>query len=42
MDNTTLNFIYFLAVIGAIWFIVFITKLLWNLIKIIIPAKNYI
>jgi hypothetical protein len=42
MDNATLGFIYFLAVIGGLWFIVLITKLLWNLIKMIIPAKNYV
>ena len=41
MDSSTLNFIYFLAVVGGIWFIIFITKLLWNLIKMVIPAKNY-
>lgn len=41
MDNSTLNFIYFLAAIGGIWFVIFITRLLWNLIKLILPAKNY-
>ncbi len=42
MEQSTLNFIYFLAVIGAIVFAVFISKLLWVLVKIILPEKNYL
>jgi hypothetical protein len=42
MEQSTLNFIYFLAVIGAIVFAVFIAKLLWVLVKMILPEKNYI
>lgn len=42
MDTPTQNFIYFLAVIGGLWFIILIAKLLWNLIKLVIPSKNYI
>jgi len=42
MEQSTLNFIYFLAVIGAIVFAVFIGKLLWVLVKIILPEKNYL
>jgi len=41
MDQSALNFIYFLAVIGGIVFIVWIAKLLWSLIKAILPAKNF-
>jgi hypothetical protein len=41
MEQSTLNFIYFLAVIGAISFAVFIAKLLWVLVKMILPNKNY-
>ena len=41
MEQSTLNFIYFLAVIGAIVFAVFIAKLLWVLVKMILPNKNY-
>ena len=40
--QSTLNFVYFLAVIGGIVFAVFLAKLLWTLIKIILPGKNYI
>ena len=42
MEQSTVNFIYFLAVIGAIVFAVFIGKLLWVLVKIILPEKNYL
>jgi hypothetical protein len=41
MDDSTLNFIYFLAVIGGLVFIVWIAKLLWSFIKMILPSKNY-
>jgi 17beta-estradiol 17-dehydrogenase / very-long-chain 3-oxoacyl-CoA reductase len=41
MEQSTLNFIYFLAVIGALVFIFFLAKLLWSLIKLILPQKNY-
>lgn len=41
MEQSTLNFIYFLAVIGAIVFAVFIAKLLWVFVKMILPNKNY-
>ena len=41
MDQSVLNFIYFLAVIGGIVFVVWIGKLLWSLIMAILPAKNY-
>lgn len=41
MEQSTLNFIYFLAVIGAIVFAVFIGKLLWVLVKMILPEKNF-
>jgi hypothetical protein len=42
MEQSSLNFIYFLAVIGGLWFIVFVAKLIWNFIKLILPAKNYV
>ena len=42
MEQSTLNFIYFLAIIGGIAFAVFLAKLLWTLIKIILPSKNFI
>ena len=41
MEQSTLNFVYFLAVIGGLWFVVFIAKLLWSFVKIILPEKNY-
>ena len=41
MDQSALNFIYFLAVIGGIVFVIWIAKLLWSLIKAILPAKNF-
>jgi hypothetical protein len=41
MDQSTLNFIYFLAVIGGLFFIIWISKLLWSIIKAILPSKNY-
>ena len=41
MDQSTLNFIYFLAAVGGIVFIVWISKLLWSIIKAILPAKNF-
>jgi len=41
MEQSTLNFIYFLAVIGGIVFIVWISKILWALIKAVLPSKNY-
>jgi 17beta-estradiol 17-dehydrogenase / very-long-chain 3-oxoacyl-CoA reductase len=41
MDQSALNFIYFLAVIGGIVFVIWIAKLLWALIKAILPAKNF-
>lgn len=40
MDTSALNFIYFLAAIGAIYFILFLIKVLWSLLKLLIPAKN--
>lgn len=40
MEQSALNFIYFLAAIGAIYFILFLIKILWSLLKLIIPAKN--
>jgi hypothetical protein len=42
MDNSTLNFIYFLSVIGGLTLTVLISKLLWTIIKIILPSKNYL
>ena len=41
MEQSTLNFIYFLAAIGGIWFVVFLAKILWSLIKAILPEKDY-
>lgn len=41
MEQSTLNFIYFLAAIGGIVFIVWIAKILWALIKMVLPNKNY-
>lgn len=41
MDQSTLNFIYFLAAVGGIVFIIWISKLLWSIIKAILPAKNF-
>ena len=41
MEQSTLNFIYFLAVIGGLWFLILIVKLIWALIKAILPEKNY-
>lgn len=40
MDEA-IGFIYFLAAIGAIWLFVLIIKLLSNIIRIMIPAKDY-
>ena len=42
MDSSTTNFIYFLAVIGGIVFIVWISKVIWALIVLILPSKNYL
>lgn len=42
MEQSTTNFIYFLAIIGGIAFAIFIAKLLWVLVKTILPAKNYV
>lgn len=42
MEQSTLNFIYFLAVIGAIVLAIFLAKVLWSLIKMILPEKNCI
>lgn len=41
MEQSTLNFIYFLAIVGGLFFAVFLAKLLWALIKSILPQKNY-
>ena len=41
MEQSTLNFIYFLALVGALFFAVFLAKALWALIKSILPEKNY-
>ena len=41
MDQPTLNFIYFLATVGGIVFIIWISKLLWSIIKAILPAKKF-
>ena len=41
MDQSVTNFIYFLAVIGGIVFVLWIAKLLWSLIMAILPAKNF-
>jgi hypothetical protein len=41
MDQSTLNFIYFLAIIGGIVFVIWIAKLLWSIIKAILPSKNF-
>jgi hypothetical protein len=40
METSALNFIYFLAAIGAIYFMLFLIKVLWGLLKLIIPSKN--
>jgi hypothetical protein len=37
MEQSTLGFIYFLAVIGAIALAVFLAKLTWSLVKMILP-----
>ena len=42
MDQSTTNFIYFLAIIGGIVFIIWISKILWALIVLILPNKNYL
>ena len=41
MEQSTLNFIYFLAIVGALFFAVFLAKILWALVKSILPEKNY-
>jgi NADPH:quinone reductase-like Zn-dependent oxidoreductase len=41
MEQSTLNFIYFLAVIGAVVFVLWIAKILWALLKAVLPAKNF-
>lgn len=41
MEQSTLNFIYFLAVIGAITLAVFLAKVIWSLVKMILPEKNF-
>ena len=41
MEQSTLHFIYFLAAVGGIVFILWISKILWTLIKAILPNKNY-
>lgn len=41
MEQSTLNFIYFLAVIGGLCFVYLIAKLLWTLVKFILPGKDF-
>lgn len=41
MDQSALNFVYFLAVIGGAVFILWAAKILWSLIKAILPPKNF-
>lgn len=40
IDQALLNFIYFLAAVGGLTILVWITKLFWALIKAIMPANN--
>ena len=42
MDTNTINFIYFLAAIGGIWFIIHISLILWNLLKTIFPRRDHL
>ena len=42
MDQNTLNFIYFLAVIGGIWFIVHISLLVWAFLRMLFPRRNHL
>ena len=41
MEQSTLNFIYSLAIVGGLFFAVFLAKILWALVKSLLPAKNY-
>ena len=41
MEQSATNFIYYLAVIGGIVFVIWFAKLLWSLIKAILPSKNF-
>jgi len=41
MDQSTTYFIYFLAAIGGIVFVIWISKIIWALIILILPNKNY-
>lgn len=41
MEQETLNFIYFLAAIGGLFFVVILAKMLWNLVKFILPSKDF-
>ena len=41
MEQSTLNFIYLLAVIGALAFVLWLAKILWALLKAVLPAKDF-
>lgn len=42
MDSNTLHFIYFLAVVGGIWFIFAISKFIWMLVRLLFPRKDLV
>lgn len=42
MDQSTLHFIYFLAAVGGIWFILAISRFLWTLIRMLLPRKDLV
>lgn len=41
MEQSTLNFIYFLAIVGGLFFAIFLAKILWALVKGLLPSKNF-
>lgn len=42
MDQSTLHFIYFLAVVGGIWFVIAISSCVWTFIRLLLPRKDLI
>ena len=42
IDQSLLNFLYFLSTVGGIVILVILLKILWAIIKTILPAKNYV
>ena len=42
MDSSTLYFIYFLAAVGGIWFVIAISSCIWTLIRMLLPRKDLV